>query len=42
MASFASVRHHGWRTQAAWTKNILKAKLLEKKNSKISSKKIKW
>ena len=23
MASFASVRHHGWRTQAAWTNNCL-------------------
>ena len=22
MASFASVHHHGWRTQAAWTKII--------------------
>ena len=22
MASFASVRHHGWLTQAAWTKNV--------------------
>ena len=22
MASFASVRHHGWRTQAAWTNNL--------------------
>ena len=22
MASFASVRHHIWRTQAAWTKNL--------------------
>ena len=21
MAQFASVRHHGWRTQATWTKN---------------------
>ena len=42
MASFISVRHHGWRTQAAWT-NILENpvkisissiafKLLEKRN----------
>ena len=23
MASFASVRHHGWRTQAALTKSLL-------------------
>ena len=23
MASFASVRHHGWRKQAAWTKKVV-------------------
>ena len=29
MASFASVRHHGWRTQATWTKMFLELDWLE-------------